>query len=48
MVGDSLAGAYSAKEHVLVGHNCPKCRENYKALTWKDKLLAPDPFKVAS
>lgn len=43
-LGDSLAGCYSAKEVVIVGHNCKICRKNYKTLTWQDKLYAPNPF----
>lgn len=46
-VGDTLAGSYSgAEKAVVVGHNCDTCRENAKALTWRDTLLAPDPFAV--
>ena len=44
-LGDSLGGAYSNTVAVIVGHNCKVCRKNYKALTWKDKLYCPDPFK---
>ena len=45
-VGDSLGSTYpAAAQAVVVGHDCDKCRENYKTLTWKDKLYAPDPFK---
>lgn len=44
-VGDSLVGFYpDAERTVIVGHNCPTCRENYKKLTWKDKIFCPDPF----
>lgn len=44
-VGDTLAGVYpGAVDTVIVGHNCPTCRENYKKLTWKDKVFSPDPF----
>ncbi len=47
-LGDSLASVYpQAEEVVVVGHmggNCPTCRENYKKLTWRDKLFCPDPF----
>lgn len=45
-VGDSLASVYDgAKEAVVVGHDCKTCRKNAKKLTWRDTLLAPDPFK---
>lgn len=45
-LGDSLGGVYpQAKTVVIVGHDCKVCRKNYKKLTWKDKLLAPNPFQ---
>lgn len=45
-VGDALGSVYpEAANVVVVGHNCDTCRENYKKLTWKDTLFAPDPFK---
>lgn len=46
-IADKLAGAGydQARECVQVGHNCAICRSNYKKLTWKDKFLAPNPFK---
>lgn len=44
-IGDTLAGVYPTNKCVVVGHNCPTCRENYKRLTWRDKFLAPDPFR---
>ena len=44
-VGDSLGGCYyGAPDTVIVGHKCPTCEENYKKLTWKDKVFSPDPF----
>ena|SRR5258708_37615795 len=43
-VGDSLAGAYTGKDTVIVGHNCKVCRKNFKALTWADKIYTADPF----
>lgn len=43
-VGDSLAGAYSAENVVIVGHDCGKCRENYKKLRFVDKLFIKYPF----
>jgi len=45
-LGDNLCSFYPmAEKIVVVGHNCPKCRKNYKKLTWKDKIFAPNPFK---
>ncbi len=45
-LGDSLGSIdYGIKEAVVVGHNCPDCKKNYKKCTWKDKLYAPNPFK---
>lgn len=44
-VGDSLAGGYTGKENVIVGHNCKVCRANFKKLTWADKLYVADPFR---
>ena len=43
-VGDTLAGSYNTAKVVVVGHNCPTCRENFDALGWQDKLFVPDPF----
>lgn len=43
-VGDSLGGVYSAENIVILNHNCKKCVENYKKLSWKDKFLVPYPF----
>ena len=44
-VGDTLGGYYpQASEVVVVGHKCDKCVENYKSITWMDKLFCPDPF----
>lgn len=44
-VGDSLGGIYWNENTVVIGHNCNKCQSNYKKLSWKDKLLTPNPFK---
>jgi hypothetical protein len=44
-LGDSLGGAYQNNRAVIIGHNCGTCRKNYKKLTWRDKLLTPNPFK---
>lgn len=46
-VGDSLGSIYDPSNIVIVGHNCETCKKNYKKLTWKDKYLAPNPFKKA-
>ena len=43
-VGDTLAAAYDASKVVIISHDCPTCRDNFKTLTWRDKLYAPDPF----
>ena len=43
-VGDKLAASYDSSQVVVVGHDCQQCHENAKAFTWKDTLLAPDPF----
>lgn len=46
-VGDTLGSVYrGAEDCVAVGHNCETCRANYKKLTWRDKLYAPNPFKT--
>ena len=43
--GDNLVGYYpGAEDAVIVGHKCPTCEENYKKLTWRDKVFCPDPF----
>lgn len=44
-IGDSLGGYYENPNAVIVGHNCDKCKANYAKLTWRDKFLAPNPFK---
>jgi len=43
-IGDALAGVFGTSDYVVVGHNCPTCRKNFKALTWRDKLFAANPF----
>lgn len=43
-VGDSLGSLYWNANQVVIGHNCDKCRENYRKLSWKDKFLTPNPF----
>ena len=40
-VGDTLAGCYNLKDHVLMEHACETCEANWDELTWRDKLLAP-------
>ena len=44
LVGDALRGAYDAGEDVII-HDCKTRRKNFKALTWRDKLYTPEPFK---
>lgn len=43
-IGDSLGGAYSGENAVVVGHDCDTCRSNFKNCTWKDKIFSPNPF----
>lgn len=45
-IGDSLGGIFDGSNHVIVGHNCKKCKNNFKGLTWEDKLYCPNPFKT--
>lgn len=45
-VGDKLASSFDTGKSVVVGHNCDTCQSNFKALTWQDTMLAPDPFKA--
>lgn len=44
-VGDTLGSFYENEKQVVVGHNCDICHKNYKKLSWKDKFMAPNPFK---
>lgn len=47
-VGDTLASIYpGAQSAVVVGCDCIICRKNAETLTWRDTLLAPDPFPKA-
>ena len=46
-LGDSLGGAYSGDNVVIVGHDCDTCQKNYKKLDWRHKLYALNPFKDA-
>lgn len=46
-LGDTLAGAYSLKDSVIVGHDCARCQTNYSKLGWRDKLYARAPFRKA-
>lgn len=46
-IGDTLGGAYDAKRCVILYHDCPTCREAAETLTWKDRLLVPNPFDPA-
>ena len=43
-IGDKLASVFDTSASVIVGHGCKQCRKNARAFTWKDTLLAPDPF----
>lgn len=43
-IGDTLGSVFDTSEKVIVGHNCDTCRENYKALSWEDKLYVKNPF----
>ena len=43
-IGDTLAGAYDMDGRFIVGHNCEKCRTNYRAMTWRDKLFVRNPL----
>lgn len=44
-MGDSLGSTYyDAPNVVVVGHDCPTCRENYGKLEWHHKIFTPDPF----
>jgi hypothetical protein len=42
-IGDTL-GSIGIGLSVGIGHNCDKCKENYKAMTFIDKFLVPNPF----
>lgn len=47
-VGDSLGSTYAdAPNVVVVGHDCEACRANAARLTWRDTIMAPDPFELA-
>ena len=41
-VGDSLGGVY--EPFVVIGHDCPTCRDNYAKTTWRDRLMVPNPL----
>lgn len=47
-IGDTLGGSTELKENVVVGHDCPTCRENFSKLGWKDKLYAKNAFPKAN
>lgn len=44
-LGDAIGGCYDGSNVVIVGHDCYKCHDNYKKLTWRDKIFCPDPFE---
>ena len=43
-IGDTLGGVFDAKTCVILYHDCETCREAAKSLTWRDRLLVPNPF----
>lgn len=44
-LGDSLGSIYlMAPDVVVIGHNCPTCKANYKRLSWKDKVFVKNPL----
>ena len=43
-LGDTLAGVYDTTKNVIIGHNCPTCKDNYDKLDWTDKYETPEPF----
>ena len=45
-LGDSLGSIdFGNEQSVIIGHNCEKCQENYKACTWRDKMYVVNPLK---
>jgi hypothetical protein len=46
IMGEVLLGSYDGKDTVVVGHDCPACHSNYEKMGWRDKFMAPYPFKV--
>lgn len=44
-VGDTLGGAATLKDKVIVGHKCKECRATYAKMDWRHRYLVPDPFK---
>lgn len=44
-IGDTLMGITTLNNHVIVGHDCQTCRDNYDKFGWEDKYLVPDPFE---
>lgn len=45
-IGDTLAGADSAKGLVIIQHDCETCRDNYTKMTWRDKFLVRSPWST--
>lgn len=43
-IGDTIGGASTTKENVIVGHACDTCRANFARCDWTDTFMAPDPF----
>lgn len=46
-IGDSLTGVWMNTKAVVFGHNCEKCAENVKKLTWKDRTFIRKPLTGA-
>lgn len=46
LLGDTLMGTYDMTGKIVMNHDCSTCHANYKTLTWKDKFLTPNPFKL--
>lgn len=44
-IGDCLGGYFNGDGYAIVGHGCPQCKEAYSKMGWRDKFLAPNPFK---
>lgn len=45
-IGDSLGGASTTKDNVIVGHACPICEANFVKCDWHDTFMTPDPFET--
>lgn len=38
-MGDTLVGYFDVANCVIIGHVCDTCMDNWKKMTWKDKLM---------